>query len=176
MVGLNKSLLMIFSLFCRKVGSAQRQKLTMQVFVCAHIAAAIYIANAINGPPIAASDASLFTEPKKVSEAIASTTPDRLQWQQAIQKEYNTLANKMKCWDVVDQFTLPPGSNIIDTTVAHPGIGTGLFDASKRVPTVSFATQGGKQASSYFRQRNWVQAREAQIRFPAGGLEFDSIK
>ena len=31
-----------------------------------------------------------------------------------------------------------------------------------------FATQGGKQASSYFRQRNWVQAREAQIRFPAG--------
>ena len=25
---------------------------------------------------------------------------------------------------------------------------------------------GGKQASSYFRQRNWVQAREAQIRVP----------
>ena len=83
--------------------------------VCAHLAAAIYIANAINGPPIAASDASLYTEPKKVSEAIASTTPDRLQWQQAIQKEYNTLANKMKCWDIVDQSSLSPDSNIIGT-------------------------------------------------------------
>ena len=83
--------------------------------ICAHFAAAIYIANAINGPPIAASDASLYTEPKKVSEAIASTTPDRLQWEQAIQKEYNTLANKMKCWEIVDQSSLPPDSNIIGT-------------------------------------------------------------
>ena len=48
------------------------------------------------------------------------------------------------------------------------GIGTGISEASKRVPIFPFATQGGKQASSYFRQRNWVQAREAQIRFPAG--------
>ena len=37
-------------------------------------------------------------------------------------------------------------------------------------------TWGGKQVSSYFWQRNWVQAREAQIRFPAGWLEFDSIE
>ena len=47
-------------------------------------------------------------------------------------------------------------------------IGTGISEASKRVPIFPFDTQGGKQASSYFRQRNWVQAREAQIRFPAG--------
>jgi len=45
---------------------------------------------------------------------------------------------------------------------------TGISEASKRVPIVSFATQGGKQVSSHFRQRNWVQAREAQIQFPAG--------
>ena len=43
-----------------------------------------------------------------------------------------------------------------------------ISEASKRVPIFSFATQAGKQVSSYFRQRNWVQAREAQIRFPAG--------
>jgi hypothetical protein len=52
--------------------------------------------------------------------------------------------------------------------VRHGGIGTGISEASKRVPIFSFATHGGKQASSYFRQRNWVQALEAQIRFPAG--------
>jgi len=61
-------------------------------------------------------------------------------------------------------------------TVAHRGIGTGLFEASERVPIFFFATQGGKQAGSYFRQRNWVQAREAQIQFPAGGPEFDNLK
>jgi len=43
-----------------------------------------------------------------------------------------------------------------------------ISEASKRVPIFSFATQGGKQVSSHFRQRNWIQAREAQIRFPAG--------
>ena len=53
-------------------------------------------------------------------------------------------------------------------TVRHRGMGTGISEASKRVSIFSFATQGGKQVSSYFRQRNWVQAREAQIRFPAG--------
>jgi len=53
-------------------------------------------------------------------------------------------------------------------TVPFRGIETGISEASKRVPIFSFATQGGKQVSSYFRQRNWVQAREAQIRFPAG--------
>ena len=53
-------------------------------------------------------------------------------------------------------------------TVRHRGIETGISEASKRVSIFSFATQGGKQVSFYFRQRNWVQAREAQIRFPAG--------
>jgi hypothetical protein len=43
-------------------------------------------------------------------------------------------------------------------TVRHPGMGTGISEASKRVPIISFATQGCKQVSSYFRQRNWVQA------------------
>ena len=50
-------------------------------------------------------------------------------------------------------------------TVRHRGMGTGISEASKKVPIFSFATQGGKQMSSYFRQGNWVQAREAQIRF-----------
>ena len=36
-------------------------------------------------------------------------------------------------------------------------MGTGISEASKRVPIFSFATQEGKQVSSYFRQRNWVQ-------------------
>ena len=53
-------------------------------------------------------------------------------------------------------------------TVRLRGIGTGISEAIKRVTIFSFATQGGKQVSSYFRQRSWVQAREAQIRFPAG--------
>jgi hypothetical protein len=52
----------------------------------------------------------------------------------------------------------------------------GVSEASKRVSIFSFATQGGKQVSFYFQQRNWVQAREAQIRFPAGWLEFDSVE
>mgnify|MGYP000435555636 CR=1 FL=1 len=53
-------------------------------------------------------------------------------------------------------------------TVRLRGMGTGISEASKRVSIFSFATQGGKQVSFYFRQGNWVQAREAQIRFPAG--------
>ena len=67
-------------------------------------------------------------------------------------------------------------SHVHVRTVHFREIGTGIFEASKRVPIFPFATQGGKEANSYFRQRNWVQAREAQIRFPAGGLEFDSIE
>ena len=47
-------------------------------------------------------------------------------------------------------------------------MGTDISEANKRVPIFPFDTQGGKHVSSYFRQRNWVQAREAQIRFPAG--------
>ena len=42
----------------------------------------------------------------------------------------------------------------INTTVGNREIGTGISEASKRVPIFSFDTQGGKQASSYFRQRN----------------------
>ena len=53
-------------------------------------------------------------------------------------------------------------------TVRHREMKTGISEASKRVSIFSLATQGGKQESFYFRQRNWVQAREAQIRFPAG--------
>ena len=59
-----------------------------------------------------------------------------------------------------------PGPSVL-ATARHRGIGTGISAASKRVPIFSFATQGGKQVSSNFRQRNWVQARKAQIRFPA---------
>ena len=53
-------------------------------------------------------------------------------------------------------------------TVRRRRIETGISEASKRVSIFSFATQGGKQVSFYFRQGNWVQARDAQIRFPAG--------
>ena len=56
------------------------------------------------------------------------------------------------------------------TTARHREMKTGISQASKRVSIFSFATEarGGKQVSFYFRQRNWVQAREAQIQFPAG--------
>ena len=40
-------------------------------------------------------------------------------------------------------------------------------EASKRVPIFPFDTQGGKQVSSYFRQRNWVQAE----RLRSGSLQ-----
>ena len=53
-------------------------------------------------------------------------------------------------------------------TVRFRGMETGISEASKRVSIFSFATLGGKQASFHFREWNWVQAREAQIRFPAG--------
>ena len=54
------------------------------------------------------------------------------------------------------------------TTVGNREMGTGISEASKRVPIFPFDAQGGKQVSSHFRQRNWVQAREAQIQFPTG--------
>ena len=41
------------------------------------------------------------------------------------------------------------------TTVRFRGMGTGISEASKRVPIFSFAPQGGKQESSHFRQGNW---------------------
>ena len=43
--------------------------------------------------------------------------------------------------------SLPP-------TVRFRGMGTSISEANKRVPNFSFATQEGKQVSSYFRQRN----------------------
>ena len=39
-------------------------------------------------------------------------------------------------------------------TVRQRGMGTGISEASKRVPIFSFATQRGKQVSSHFRQGN----------------------
>ena len=76
---------------------------------------------------------------------------------------------------------VPPPTVVGDTAVApfvttHPRpstvrnreMKTGISEASNRVSIFSFATQEGKQVSFYFRQGNWVQAREAQIRFPAG--------
>ena len=53
-------------------------------------------------------------------------------------------------------------------TVRVRRIETGISEASKWVSIFSFVTQGGKQVSFYFRQGNWVQAQDAQIRFPAG--------
>ena len=42
----------------------------------------------------------------------------------------------------------------VGPTVRLRGMGTGISEASKRVPIFSFATQGGKQVSSHFRQGN----------------------
>ena len=85
------------------------------VSVCAHLAAATYIANAINGEPIADLDASIYTDPKNFVEATATSTPDSHLWKQAILKEHNLLDATMKCWDVVDQSSLPSTANIIGT-------------------------------------------------------------
>ena len=49
---------------------------------------------------------------------------------------------------------LPSKVEKLGTTVRHRGMGTGISEASKRVPIFSFATQGGKQVSSHFRQGN----------------------
>ena len=51
------------------------------------------------------------------------------------------------------------------STVRHRGMGTGISEASKRVPIFPFATQGGKQVSSHFRQRNWVQPERLRSGF-----------
>jgi hypothetical protein len=56
----------------------------------------------------------------------------------------------------------------VTVAVRLGGMETGISESSKRVSIFSFATQGGKQVSFYFQQGNWVPAREAQIRFPAG--------
>ena len=39
-------------------------------------------------------------------------------------------------------------------TVRFRGMGTGISEASKRVPIFSFATPGGKQVSSHFSEGN----------------------
>ena len=61
-----------------------------------------------------------------------------------------------------------PRSQSLPGTVRRREMKTGISEASEKVSIFSFATQGGKQVSFYFRQGNWVQARDAQIRFPAG--------
>ena len=78
------------------------------------------------------------------------------------------ILSKCKRLQVVQMNAFWQTANYQILAVAHPGMETGISEASKRVPIFSFATQGGKQASSYLQKRNWVQAREAQIRFPAG--------
>ena len=50
-------------------------------------------------------------------------------------------------------------------TVRHRGMETGISEASKRVSIFSFATQGGKQVSFHFRQRNWVQPERLRSGF-----------
>ena len=50
--------------------------------------------------------------------------------------------------------SLVDGVLLYEDTVRHRGMGTGISEASKRVPIFSFATQGGKQVSSHFRQAN----------------------
>ena len=50
---------------------------------------------------------------------------------------------------VISPHLLPDAS-----TVRFRGMGTGISEASKRVPISAFATQGGKQVSSHFRQGN----------------------
>ena len=93
MDGLNKSCLMILLHFLPRTWKRAEAKATY-ASTNAHYASAIYFANAINGQPTAANDASLYTESATVSEAAASATPDRLQWGQGIQSD--TLAINMK--------------------------------------------------------------------------------
>ena len=90
--------------------------------------------------------------------------------------EFMDLLNQVRALAVGGKAAKMSRGGDTEGTVLHRGMGTGISEASTRVPIFSFATQGGKQVSFYFRQRNWVQAREAQIRFPAGRLEFDSIE
>ena len=54
--------------------------------------------------------------------------------------------------DLREGWSSAAGKDIVlmDVTVRHRGMGTCISDASKRVPIFSFATQGGKQVSSYF--------------------------
>ena len=44
-------------------------------------------------------------------------------------------------------------------TVGNREIGTGISEASKKVPIFLHNVRGDKQASSYFRQRNWGSDR-----------------
>ena len=47
-------------------------------------------------------------------------------------------------------------------TVRHDELGTGSSEASKDFLFFTMMSGGGKQVSSYFRQRNWVQVREVR--------------
>ena len=103
------ALLLLPKSWKRKVAEAN------YVSVRAHLAAATYIANAINGKPIADLDASIYTDPKNFVEATVTSTPDRDLWKQAIIKEHNLLDVTMKCWDIVDQSSLTDNASMIGT-------------------------------------------------------------
>ena len=49
-----------------------------------------------------------------------------------------------------------------EPTVRHGEIGTSISEPSKRVPIFPHDVRGCKQVNSYFRQRNWVQARKVR--------------
>ena len=56
-------------------------------------------------------------------------------------------------------------------------IGNGISEASKRVPIFPLSPkEASKRVPNVDSLRNWVLACEAQIRFPAGWLELDSIE
>ena len=59
----------------------------------------------------------------------------------------------------------------LSDTVRFRGMGTSISEASKRVPIFSFATQGGKQESSHFRQGNW----DKTSRLRPGRLEHNCL-
>ena len=63
------------------------------------------------------------------------------------------------------RLTGPHESQRLYGTVRFRGMGTDISEASKRVPISSFATQGGKQVSSHFRQRSWVQGHDRSLCF-----------
>jgi hypothetical protein len=57
--------------------------------------------------------------------------------------------------------------------VAHPGMETGISEASKRVSIFSFATQGGKQVSFYFGQE--LRQRQELRQVGLNRLRFGSL-
>ena len=75
----------------------------------------------------------------------------------SVQSTLNNSATRTSLAMILDAYESP------SPRLSHAVSFVSRFEVSDHVHTAV-----GKQASSYFRQRNWVQAREAQIRFPAG--------